>query len=100
MMKYRSKTYPTDPEAMRDATTHLPGNAPRIGSSPALIPDLWRTIKAARDDAENAANIAARRCEELNDLLARMKAAGMADHLPTIEDVQAAWRGEETDNGH
>lgn len=53
---------------------------------------LWRAIKNARDDAANDLMDAQRRLEELEELLDRMKAAGMDDHLPTLEQVQEAWR--------
>jgi hypothetical protein len=61
---------------------------------PELVHPLWSEIKAMRDEACCAAMKEAAREERLNDLLKRMRAAGMADHLPTIEEVQAAWRGE------
>lgn len=57
-----------------------------------LIPDLWRAIKNARDDASNEASRAARVRVELDGLLRRMKAAGLSDHLPTIEELQTACR--------
>lgn len=57
-----------------------------------LIETLWQSIKIARDEAEENAGKYKREAERLNYLLQRMRAAGMADHLPTIEEVQAAWR--------
>jgi hypothetical protein len=38
--------------------------------------------------------IAGERAKRLNALLSRMKSVGMHEHLPTLEEVQAAWRGE------
>lgn len=59
-----------------------------------LVPLLWKEIKEARDRASQDAVDAKYREQWLNRLLNSMKAEGMADHLPTIEEVQAAWRGE------
>lgn len=59
-----------------------------------LVPLLWAEIKRARDRASQAARDATQQEEWLNRLLNSMKAEGMADHLPTLEEVQAAWRGE------
>jgi len=53
---------------------------------PDLVRDLWSAIKSARD-----ATATARASEErLNALLKRMKDAGMADWIPTIDEVIAA----------
>lgn len=57
-----------------------------------LVEALWSEIKASRDEAEQAARDWANHAERLNRLLDRMKASGMADWIPTIEEVQAAWR--------
>jgi hypothetical protein len=55
-----------------------------------LVHELWDTIKNLRD-----AIPAIRQWEEdLNALLERMEDAGMSDHLPTLEEVRAVWRGE------
>lgn len=62
---------------------------------PALLVDaLWQEIKASRDEAEEECRRQAQRAERLNGLLSRMRKVGMADHLPTLEEVQAAFRGE------
>lgn len=62
--------------------------------TPDLAHDLWKAIKDARDVAANLARTAADQEARLNDLLARMKDNGGADHLPTIDEVRRAWRGE------
>lgn len=62
--------------------------------TPDLARDLWKALKDARDEAANMARSAAAQETLLNDLLARLKDNGGADHLPTIEEVQRAWRGE------
>lgn len=62
-----------------------------------LQSELWAAIKNARDDAANDVSVAQQRLDELNALLAKMKAAGMSDHLPTIEEVQAAFRDQDVD---
>lgn len=61
---------------------------------PELVSRLWQEIKTSRDEAEENARREEQRAKRLNSLLSGMKAAGMADHLPTIEEVQAAWRGD------
>jgi hypothetical protein len=43
--------------------------------------------------AFNRLNSAQSEYERLNALLWRMKDAGMADHLPTLEEVREAWNG-------
>jgi hypothetical protein len=63
-----------------------------------LVRQLWATIKGLRDDFANLRLEAERSEKELNALLVHMHAIGMADHLPTIEEVQAAWRGQEEAN--
>lgn len=51
-----------------------------------LVKELWRAIKDARD-----ASAQARASEErLNALLKRMQEAGMAEWLPTLDEVIAA----------
>ena len=57
-----------------------------------LVPLLWAEIKSARDRASQEAIDAAHRRDWLDRLLSSMKDEGMADHLPTIEEVQEAWR--------
>ena len=56
---------------------------------PPLQADIWAAIKDARDEAVALGRplYAAR----LTNLLQRMKVAGMASHLPTIEAVREAW---------
>ncbi len=61
--------------------------------TPELIEVLWKEIKSARDDADQNAGAERHRAERLDALLKRMRDEGMADHLPTLEEVQAAWRG-------
>lgn len=61
---------------------------------PDLVRALWLAVKSARDEASYAKVVAAHREALCNDLLERMKAAGMADHLATLEEAQASWRGE------
>ncbi len=53
---------------------------------------IWLFVKDRRD----ALSDAQRQYEAANVLLKRMKAAGLADHLPTLEEVQAAFRGQAT----
>lgn len=60
-----------------------------------LVRDLWIAIKAARDESMHQKMAATAREAVCNDLLRRMKDAGMTAHLPTLEEAQAAWRGEE-----
>lgn len=48
---------------------------------------LWTAIKTARDEAVNDLARGLLRVAELDALLSRMKAEGMASHLPTIDDV-------------
>jgi hypothetical protein len=62
--------------------------------TPDLARDLWAAIKSARDEAANMARSAAAQEARLDDLLARLKDNGGADHLPTLDEVQRAWRGE------
>ena len=62
---------------------------------PDLAHDLWAEIKRARDEAMYARHVAESRETICNDLLHHMKLAGLADHLPTIEEVQTAWRGDD-----
>lgn len=59
-----------------------------------LVRDLWSEIKAARDEAAYRATSEKDREDRLNGLLRRMADAGMKDHLPTIDEVRAAWRGD------
>lgn len=54
---------------------------------------VWDEVKRGRDHAEQMARDYADEAKRLNDLLARLKEDGCAAHLPTIEEVQAAWRG-------
>jgi len=62
--------------------------------TPDLARDLWAAVKATRDEAANLARAAAEQEARWNDLLSRMKDNGAADHLPTIDEVRRAWRGE------
>ena len=57
-----------------------------------LVEVLWQEIKASRDEAEESCRREAQRAERLNRILSRMRGVGMAAHLPTIEEVQEAWR--------
>jgi hypothetical protein len=59
-----------------------------------LTRDLWHEVKCARDDA--FARMAAARAdyERLEDLLRRMRDAGMADDLPTAEEIAGLWSEE------
>lgn len=58
---------------------------------PDLVQDLWREIKVARDKMFNWQLQARHGQERLEKILDRMKDTGMADWLPTLEEVQAAW---------
>lgn len=51
-----------------------------------LIKEIWSAIKDNRDQQ----SFAEARTRELSDLLRRMKSAGLADWIPTLEEVQAA----------
>lgn len=62
--------------------------------TPDLVRDLWAEIKSARDEAAYRAMVEKDREDRLNGLLRRMMDAGMSDHLPTIYEVRAAWRGD------
>ena len=57
----------------------------------ALSAELWSAIKSARDVAASRRREAEADEVRLNELLVRMRAAGMADHLPSLDDVIAAW---------
>ncbi len=57
-----------------------------------ITPELWSAVKDARDDALNRMQAAQEQYERLEALLGQMRDVGMADHLPTIEEVQEAWR--------
>lgn len=57
-----------------------------------LVHELWSLVKSMRDEWANLARTAQHREDELNALLQKMKLVGMADHLPTIEEVQEEWR--------
>lgn len=61
---------------------------------PDLVQALWSEIKGLRDDAAHQAQNAKWQEHKLNDLLNRMKAAGMSDHLPTLDEARKAFRGE------
>ena len=52
---------------------------------PALVREIWTTVEDLRDQVSQL------KAEEgrLNDLLKRMQAAGLADWLPTLEEVRA-----------
>jgi predicted Ser/Thr protein kinase len=63
--------------------------------TPGLARDLWKAVKDARDEAADTARRAAAQEARMNDLLARLKDNGGADHLPTLDEVQRAWRGEQ-----
>lgn len=56
-----------------------------------LDANLWRAIKSARDAAQQRAMRAELEVNDFNILLRHMRAAGMARHIPTIEEVQEAW---------
>ena len=58
---------------------------------PNLVHALWSTIKSARDDAANQEIAAKHRKEMLDDMLRNMRAHGMQDHLPSIDEVREAW---------
>lgn len=60
-----------------------------------LVQAVWREIKTARDQATHERAAAAWRERKLDDLLTRMKEAGMAGWIPTLDEVRAAWAGEE-----
>jgi hypothetical protein len=47
-----------------------------------------------RDEAANDGLQATVREDKCNALLKEMEAAGMSDWLPTLEEAQAAWRGD------
>jgi hypothetical protein len=51
-----------------------------------LVKEIWTVVKDMRDHMHQYE----RQAEKLDALLGRMKAAGMADWIPTIEDVIAA----------
>lgn len=55
-----------------------------------LVQELWAQVKTLRDEYATTRH----REDDLNALLGRMKAAGMCAHLPTLEELQAAWRGD------
>jgi hypothetical protein len=61
-----------------------------------LVRELWAVVKAARDEARNDETAARNRAEAFDRLLVLLKDVGGADHLPTLEEAQAAWRGENT----
>jgi hypothetical protein len=61
-----------------------------------LVSELWSVVKAARDEAIQAEHAARNRAEAFDRLLKWMKEVGAADHLPTLEEAQAAWRGEQS----
>lgn len=56
---------------------------------PDLVRDLWSAIKGQRDEAVGLGRD--RLASELDCLLARMKAAGMSAHLPTVEEMAGMW---------
>ena len=60
---------------------------------PHVARNVWSEVKAARDRAEMLAGSYKEEAKRLNVLLALLKEDGCADHLPTIEEAQAAWRG-------
>ena len=55
-----------------------------------LQAEIWAFVKTRRD----ALLVAQAEYEEAESLLKKMESAGLADHLPTLAEVQAAWRGE------
>ena len=61
---------------------------------PDLVQELWTEIKGMRDHAAYLARLEADRETRLDSLLRKMGDAGMSDHLPTLEDVRAVWRGD------
>lgn len=84
---------PSEPSDSGPVTT--PTERPyeqRQAAAGPLQADLWAAVKAARDDAFNRMLSAQSEYEAMDALLKRMKAAGMADHLATLDEVQAAWR--------
>lgn len=60
---------------------------------PHVARNVWSEIKAARDRAAMLAVTYKEEAERLSLLLALLKEDGCADHLPTIEEAQAAWLG-------
>lgn len=64
-----------------------------------LVQELWSEVKSLRDEASSQRHAIEYREAQLNLLLIKMKDAGMADWIPTIEEVQAAWREGEKDGG-
>lgn len=56
--------------------------------------NVWKEIKEARDHATYMEQHFRETRERLDILLMLLKEDGCAAHLPTIEEAQAAWRGE------
>jgi hypothetical protein len=54
-----------------------------------LVAEIWRTLKDMRDEAVSLGRDGL--AERLTLLLQRMQAEGMADHLPTIEEIAGMW---------
>ena len=63
----------------------------RVADAGPLRVEMWAAIKDARDAARNRMIEAEAEHDRLNDLLTRMRDAGMADHLPTLAEVREAW---------
>lgn len=59
-----------------------------------LVEDIWSEVKSCRDLLMNHHRESSEAWHRLDALLGRMKKAGMSDWIPTIEEVQAAWRGD------
>lgn len=62
--------------------------------TPELAHDLWSAIKGMRDEAMNIAHQMEVRRDQFDDLLKRLEDNGGADHLPTLDEVLAAFRKE------
>lgn len=68
----------------------------KITLEPELAQDLWSAMKYGRDAWANARHQAEHYEKLYSDLLQKMKSAGMSEHLPTVEEMQAMWRGEKS----
>ena len=67
--------------------------AERVAAAGPLGRDLWAAVKHARDEAFNRAVSAQAEYQKLDAMLTRMRDAGLAAHLPTIEEVQEGRNG-------
>lgn len=61
---------------------------------PHVAQDVWKGTKAARDHAAYMVQHYTVERERLDALLLLLKEDGCANHLPTLEEAQAAWRGD------